>query len=200
MRIMDILDDRRMGLLAIIGPAYALGSIVLAIMLSPWFSWTDNAISDLGVHPVAPIFNTSLIIAGILCALFTVSPAIRLKHWLGKTGMVLLLLACISLVGIGAFTENSPPWHYYFSVAFFVLLLFASLLTGIHFMKKRSTRYLGLFAIMVAIIGITGWSIDWGRGVAIPEALSFVPGGIWIMLLGHWRLISGSGKRAPAEK
>jgi len=182
----DILNDRKIGLLAIIGPAYALISIAISIMLSPWFSWHNNAISDLGVNPVAPTFNISLIIAGFLVMIFAVSMFIQLNQWLGKVGMLLMLFAAIALVGIGAFTENSPPWHFYFSVSFFVLLLFTSIALGILFLRNLSTRYLGIAAFAVAIIGIIGWATYEGPGVAIPEALTFVPGAIWFGMLGEW--------------
>lgn len=182
-----ILKNRKIGLLAIIGPAYALISIAVAIMLSPWFSWRNNAISDLGVSDVAPIFNISLIVCGILCAIFFLSMILYLKDWLGKVGMFLMLLASIALVGIGVFTEDYSPHHSYFSLAFFTLLLVASILLCGFFLVKRSTRYLGVTALAVVIIGFGGWvELDWGPGIAIPEALTFVPGSIFIMMLGEW--------------
>ena len=182
---MDILKNRKIGLLAIIGPAYAIGSIAVAIMLSPWFSWRNNAISDLGVHEVAPIFNISLIVCGILCMIFALAVIIHMKHWLGKFGMLMMFMACISLVGIGVFTEDYSPHHFYFSVAFFVLLLLACLVMGTYFLFKKP-KYLGIAAFAVAIIGIIGWSINWGPGIAIPEVLTFVPGSIWFGMLGWW--------------
>ena len=183
---LDILKNRKIGLLAIIGPAYALISIAVAIMLSPWFSWINNAISDLGVHDVAPIFNISLIVSGIMCMFFALGVFMTLKHQLGKVGMLMVFMASIALIGIGAFHENIRPWHFIFSVAFFVLLLLASLVMGYYFLKKKSTRYLGIAAFAVAVIGIIGWTINWGPGIAIPEALTFVPGSVWFGMLGHW--------------
>ena len=185
---LEILKSKKIGLLAIIGPAYALGSITVAIMLSPWFSWKNNAISDLGVHEVAPIFNVSLIICGILCAIFALGVIMTLKHWLGKIGMFLVLFASIALVGIGVFTEDYSPHHFYFSVAFFVLLLLACLVMGTYFLLKRP-KYLGIAAFAVAIIGIIGWATYEGPGVAIPEVLTFVPGSIWFGMLGFWYYI-----------
>ena len=182
---LEILKNRKIGLLAIMGPACALGSIAVSIMLSPWFSWRNNAISDLGVHDVAPIFNISRIICGIMCMIFALGVILVLKHWLGKIGMLMMFMASISLVGIGVFTEDYSPHHFYFSVAFFVLLLLACLVMGTFFLIKRP-RYLGIAAILVAVVGIIGWSINWGPGVAIPEVLTFVPGGLWFGMLGFW--------------
>jgi hypothetical membrane protein len=184
---LDFLRNRKIGLLAIIGPVIALGSIAICVILSPWFSWQNNAISDFGVHnDVALLFNLSLIICGILCSIFALGVIIAFSHRLEKFGMFLVFMASIALVGIGVFTEDYSPWHFYFSVAFFVLLLLACLVMGTYFLKKKSTIYLGIAALAVAIIGIIGWATYEGPGIAIPEALTFVPGGIWFMMLGHW--------------
>ncbi|MDO9538358.1 MAG: DUF998 domain-containing protein [Thermoplasmata archaeon] len=184
--------SNKLGWLAVIGPFYALTSIWIAISLSPWFGWRTNAISDLGVHSVAPLFNISLITCGIMCAIFAVGVFLRFRNWLGKVGMAIMFLACISLVGIGVFTEDYSPTHYQFSVAFFVLLIIAALVLGPFFLLKRKTRILGIGALLVTAIGIYGWayefSVGWGSGIAIPEALTFVPGGIWFAMLGVWVL------------
>jgi len=183
---------RKLGWLAVIGPIYALGSIAISIMLSPWFGWRTNAISDLGVHAVAPIFNISLIACGIMCAVFSVGSLLRFKSWVVKSGMAVMFLACISLVGIGVFTEDYSPYHFYFSVAFFVLLLLAALFLSPYFLLRPKTRFLGIAGIGVVLIGLFGWTyhatIGWGPGIAIPEALTFVPGGIWFALFGLWVL------------
>jgi hypothetical membrane protein len=63
----------------IIGPLLAFICIIIAISVSPWFVWADNALSDLGhptEYPSSPqssmYFNNGLIIAGIICALFVI--------------------------------------------------------------------------------------------------------------------------------
>jgi hypothetical membrane protein len=43
-----------------VAPVVAFGAILLATVLAPWFSWTGDALSDLGVpatSAVAPLFN-----------------------------------------------------------------------------------------------------------------------------------------------
>jgi hypothetical membrane protein len=181
-----------LGWLAVIGPFCALGSIAVSISLSPWFDWQNNAVSDLGVHDVAPIFNVSLIICGALCATFALGTILRLKSPIGKTGMTLMFLASISLAGIGVFNEDWSPHHFYFSVAFFVLLLISTLILGPLFLLKRRTRLLGAAAVAVTCLGVFGWAypaaVGWGAGVAIPEALTFVPGGLWFAMVGQWSL------------
>jgi hypothetical protein len=60
------------GLFGIISPILAFILISLAIsQASSWFSWTGNALSDLGVHKEsAVLFNSGLIIGGILSIVF----------------------------------------------------------------------------------------------------------------------------------
>jgi hypothetical membrane protein len=190
MSLKSLLMHQKIGMLAVIGPIYALGSIAVSIMLSPWFTWRNNAISDLGVHPVAPIFNISLIVCGIMCAVFALGAIFRLKNWPGKLGMATMFLASISLTGIGIFTEDYSPTHFQFSVAFFVLLLLAALFLSPYFLLKRNTRILGIAGLCVVVLGIFGWAyhvaVGWGSGVAIPEVLTFVPGAIWFAMLGFW--------------
>ena len=180
-----MLKNRKIGLLAIIGPALALGSIAVCIIVSPWFRWEINAISDFGVSDVAWLFNISLIICGILCLTFCIGLFMSLDNWLGKIGSIFLLLSCVSLVGIGLFTEDYSPWHFYFSVGFFVLLLLALLIQGTYFAWK-GPLYIGILAMPIAFIGIYGWATYTPPGIAIPEAMTFVPGGLWFMLLGEW--------------
>jgi len=36
------------GMCGILGPIIAFGSIATSVLLHPWFSWADNALSDLG--------------------------------------------------------------------------------------------------------------------------------------------------------
>ena len=90
----------------VIAPVCALVSVGISIILSPWFSWTDNALSDLGVSPVAPIFNGGLILTGILLSLFAIAVArVRRKSSCGFAGAIGFLFAGFSVVGVGVFTE-----------------------------------------------------------------------------------------------
>jgi hypothetical membrane protein len=183
----EILSNRKTSLLAIVGPAVALFAIAISIQLSPWFSITDNALSDLGVHNVGPIFNAGLIVCGLLCSIFIASLFIKIA-WpsLEKLGVSFLLAACVFLVCIGIFTEDFGNLHYSVSVGFFVTLLLAALILGFAWSSKKETRPPGIIGLIVAVIGIAGWSVSWGDGVAIPELLSAVPACVWLMTLGLW--------------
>lgn len=172
----EIIEPRIAAWFGVIAPIWALVSIGISIALSPWFNWTDNALSDLGVSSMAPIFNSGLIVCGILASLFIFGSAkMERKNRLGLIGLIVLLLSSISLVGIGVFSEASGMIHFYFSAAFFVLFIISSIILGIHFALNVSNRKLGIFTFLVGIIsfiGWVGWAIIRPKGVAIPETIS----------------------------
>jgi hypothetical membrane protein len=183
----EILLNRKIGLLAIVGPAVALSAIAVSILLSPWFSFTDNALSDLGVRDVAPIFNFGLIFCGLLCSIFIASLFIKIaKPSLENLGVLFLLAACVFLICIGVFTEDFDNLHYSVSVGFFVTLLLSALILGFAWSAKKETRPLGIIGLIVVLIGIAGWSVSWGDGVAILELLSAVPACVWLFAIGLW--------------
>jgi len=199
MTLRELLLHRKLGWLAVIGPLWALASIWISISLSPWFAWRNNAVSDLGVHAVAPLFNSSLVICGIMCAVFSAGMAMRPKRALERLGMAILLLASISLVGIGLFNEHWSPHHMVFSVAFFVLLLVASLILTPYFMLRRATLPLAVGGLATMLLVVFDWAAyaagALGPGVAVPEAMTFVPGAVWITMMGHRSL----GRPQPAK-
>jgi hypothetical membrane protein len=66
-------SGRIFGLIGILIPIILIIFIFSAITMAPWFSWTDNAISDLGESgvPSATFFNYGIIITGFLLLIFT---------------------------------------------------------------------------------------------------------------------------------
>ena len=68
---------RLAGFCGLTNPVIVFSLIVLSISYSSWFSWIENALSDLGVLGMAAIlFKSSLIIGGVL----TISFAIGLRE------------------------------------------------------------------------------------------------------------------------
>ncbi len=183
----EITEPRVAASFGIIAPTWALASIGISIALSPWFSWTDNALSDLGVSRVAPIFNSGLIICGILIFPFIVGLAkIERTKRLGLIGSVMLLLSSVFLIGVGVFSEAFGLVHFYFSAAFFVSLILSSIILGIHFTLNISNKSLGIFTLLIGIISFIGW-IVWATvrlsGVAIPETINILLASFWIIVL-----------------
>src|SRR4030043_253752 len=119
------------GICGILTPIIAFTCILLAISYSPSFSWTQNALSDLGIQSgtTAPLFNYGLISSGIIALIFASGLFSFLgDKLLGKIGAAVFTLAVISLTAIGVFPESVRPTHFYVSVAFFMLFPISMLL------------------------------------------------------------------------
>ena len=103
------------GVSGIVTPIVAFAFISLAIVYSPQFSWTENALSDLGVQEgvTAVLFNYGLIIVGILALVFASGLFVLQKTMLGKIGAFIFVLAALTLMAIDVFPENVKPTYYY---------------------------------------------------------------------------------------
>jgi len=174
------------GISGIIAPLIAFTLILLAIALSPGFSWKENALSDLGVQGgvTAVLFNTDLEITGVLAILFATGLFRFLKeNLLGRIGALVLVLDALALTAIGVFPENVEPIHHYASVAFFALLPTSMLFLGAAFLRTSRTK-VGFFTFIAAIVATVVWIIPFGEGVAIPETLSGLSASAWAIVLG----------------
>jgi hypothetical membrane protein len=176
---------RAAGLCGILTPIIVLTSILFAIYYSPWFSWTANALSDLGVQGTAAIlFNSSLVVGGVLTILFAIGlREILLNKTLGRIGTLILILDAAILCAIGLFPETAGDIHLYVSVAFFVLLPISLFLIGVAMMQELSERKLGLFTVMAGIVTAIVWALPW-RAVAIPEIIAVLAASVWSIVLG----------------
>ena len=61
------------GLCGILIPIVFLTGILIAMLYSPWFKWTNNALSDLGAEGISAFFfNNTLIFDGLLALIFSI--------------------------------------------------------------------------------------------------------------------------------
>lgn len=169
------------GFCGVVGPLITLSLILVAVSRSPWFSWTGNYLSDLGINPnVAVLFNSGLIIGGALTAIF----AIGLKRTLpgltgGGLGAIAIVLGSAALCGVGIFPETTGVVHRSFALLFFILSIIALVLIGFAMMQEPSVRKLGLFIFTTglfmcsAVIALVVIAIEVPHaGAAIPEFIS----------------------------
>ena len=183
------------GISGIIAPPIAFTLILLAIAYSPNFSWTENALSDLGVQEgvTAVLFNNGLKISGVLAILFATGLFTFLKeNLLGRIGAFVFVIDAFALTAIGIFPENVEPIHFYASVTFFVLFPISMFFLGAAFLRMSKMK-LGFFTFIVAIVAAVVWAIPFGEGVAIPEALSALSASAWSIVLGFKMLKEGEG-------
>jgi len=135
---------KRAGLCGIFGPVIGCLFICTALYFaSPWFSWTDNWISDMGGsdgdRPVwsaegteSILLNAGLIISGLLGMIFADGiRRIRIldSEW-GRRGTLLLFMDMAALVLVGVFPLSLMTGHYIAALSFFLLLPVSLLAMG----------------------------------------------------------------------
>ena len=161
-----------------VATAVAYGGIAAAIALSPWFSFSRNALSDLGHalrSPVASLFNTALSLGGVLMILF----ALCYLRSLYRYTPYALAAASYALVLVAVFDEVYGRLHYAVSVAFFVLMAVSTAL------YTAESRRLALGTTLL-IVGVGSWVLYfqgvYRSGVAVPELVSSLSSIAWVLL------------------
>lgn len=178
---------RRLALYA--GPAavgIALAGIVASTLLAPWFSWTGNALSDLGARgeATAPLFNWSLIVAGVLGLPFAWRVWRAAETLLRRVGVLVLGASLVSLALVGVFPLPTEP-HGPVAVAFFLLFTYGLFLHGSGDVLAGYTRR-GLVAIWLGVAHPTAWLLSLVAGldgIAIPEFAGALVFAAWVLLL-----------------
>jgi hypothetical membrane protein len=170
------LNDKNYAFFGLLGPLTALLFIGISILLSPWFSWGNNALSDLGnsvSSDVAPLFNFGLLLSGFFTILYALTSfrkhAKYTSYFMVLTGLVLQLVA--------TFNEVYKPLHFQVSVLFFLTLCFVSVS---YIIEKRS-----VLAVAALVIGFASWilyGLDiYSAGIAVPETVSSMATSIWVV-------------------
>lgn len=171
------MSERKYALFGVAGPLIAYFFITVSIVLSPWFSWSYNALSDLGHavnSDVAPLFNFGLLLAGFFLIIYSIT-AFR-KH--AKYASYCLLISALLLQLVATFNELYGSLHFYVSVLFFVSLGFASL---VYTVERKSAAALTAFMIGLGS-GILYSTEIYSAGIAVPETISSLAAISWIML------------------
>jgi hypothetical membrane protein len=165
---------RLAGVCGILGSVLPLFMVLLATFLSTWFSWNENALSELGIGEQAYLFNSAMLIGGALNFLF----ALGLYKYLGReklirAGVVSILLSSLSLALVGVFTINYHIPHGLAAFGYFVFAPAGFLLIG--FGEEEDTirklsfacGFAALLAILVLPTAVFVLSLN--VGFAVPE-------------------------------
>jgi len=150
--------------------------IFLSILLSPWFNWGQNALSDLG-HSinsnVAALFNFGLLLSGFFVTLYSLT---SFRNYAKKTSYFMVFVG-LSLQFIAMFDEVYGSLHTIVSVLFFVLLTFSS----ISFALEKKSLLAGL-AVIISILSWILYGLDlYSSGIAVPETVSSVATSLWVV-------------------
>ena len=187
-----------LGISGIIIPIIFLSVLYVSIQNAPWFSWSENAISDLGISEFGlQSFNYTLIAIGTLLLFFSFSLVFSLKG--ERAGPTVLALSSIYFLGVGIYPLPHPN-HVDISGLFFIAFPLGFLILGLRFYKKPIAfiRNMGLFALFIAIISsVSPLFLLFNKGIAIPELIILLPGFLWCMIYGIKLLIS---RKIPINK
>jgi hypothetical membrane protein len=186
---------RLAGLFGVLTPVFTLTLIFISIALSPWFSWHDNALSDMGVSAAPNPFNAVLFIGSLLYFVF----AFGFLRWYGlhsqlaKIACVALIAGGIGLLFIGIFTENAGRIHYYVSALYFLATPLAYELFGVD-MLRHGKRLMGSLTIAAGIVAVLMITAVPHKRIAVPEILAAVTMGMWTFSMGMKLLIEPEKK------
>lgn len=166
------------GLFGVLGPLMVYVSIVVSLLVSPWFNWQTNALSDLG-HPVnsqaAPIFNGGLFLAGFFLMLYSMT-AFK-KH--AKYSSISLLISSFFVQMLAVINESYGGLHYVAAVPHFLTLSLTSIVYG---WEKKSKFAITTFAVVMFTWLLYSLNV-FNMGIAVPETVSKLVL-LWIMWSG----------------
>ncbi|MDV7350860.1 DUF998 domain-containing protein [Halorubrum distributum] len=159
----------------------ALGGIALGVLLDPTFSWTTDALSDLGVRGgSATAFNWGLIVGG--------AAGVCYAGCVGRAGRplraLLLALAMVAMAGVGVF-DLTEPLHGPAAIGFYGLITLVFAVDGWVRRGEATGRvalgftpvHLGVWATFAA-----GW---WPvTGLALPELPGALMLAAWVWAVG----------------
>lgn len=162
-------------------------AVVAAVVSSAQFSWTQNAISDLGATTEAEpwLLNAGLLFGGLLVTPFGLWLWQRADRSIQQLGAVTFCLTGLSLAAIGAFPIGTPV-HLPVSVNFHTIGTISLLLYGSGSITASYVRR-GLVSLWFVLVHLLSWLV-WsaglrvGPGLAIPELVGTVlfTGWIWM--------------------
>jgi hypothetical membrane protein len=181
------MEGERWALLGLATPVVLCLFTGFSILLSPWFVWEANALSDLG-NPAngeiaAAVFNSGLGVSGLLLLAYSVA---YLRGKARKTSYALALTSVL-LALVGVFSEAYGQLHFVVSLLMFISLLCSSI---IYFAEKESRLAL------LTVFGMLSWLLYIGgiTGAAIPETISWLAATPWIASPACSFLLYGKSK------
>ncbi len=191
------------GISGIIGSTLPLIMIFASTVLEKSFSWNKNALSDIGVSQLGWLFNSALIVGGLLNLLF----AIGLRSYLSKTkwlkiGVSLLIVSSISLSLVGVFTENYNIIHALVALGYLLLTPLGLICIG-RGEKSKQFGKVSLSLGIIALLAIFGLPIitfvaNFQIGFAVPEFLESLVLSIWTFWVSL-KLIRPSTKKHATQ-
>lgn len=194
-------DLRRIGGAAALASAAAgFAGLGAALAMSPWFSWSADALSDLG-HPretSSGVFNAGLLASGVL---FVVMAAVLVRTLpqgtRAKAAGAMLAAGGASLSLIGIITEAWGTPHFVVSFTYFTFVPMGMVLTAwaspgrARFGRVTWAASVASWAFGISILTAIAFEAPF-TSQAVPELAASLINGCWAVAVGLELL------RAPA--
>lgn len=171
------------------GSGLGLTATLAATLLSPTFSWTANALSDLGAPTAANpwLFNGGLVVAGVIAMPFAWVLFATARHVLEHVGAASFAGSVVGLALVGLFPVGTAL-HAPAAVAYFLLFTVAMWLYGTGAALAGDVRR-GLVSIWLGIGHVLAW-LAWVAvgpdGIAVPELVGSVILLAWLVWTTRW--------------
>ncbi len=179
------------GISGILGSVLPLVMVLSATLLSSWFSWNTNALSDLGVGEQSTLFNSAMLLGGGLNFIFALGlykhlPAKRLVR--AGTFSLMGSSACLALVGV--FPVNNLIPHAIAALGYFILTPTGFLLIGAaakdNVIKKLSLAC-GIAALLaILVLPLIFFALPFEVGFAVPELTESIVILAWTIYMSTW--------------
>lgn len=169
------------------GSLVGFAAVLLAALLSPRFSWTADAVSQLGAPGAAVpwVLNGGLVASGLVSLPFARAVWRDGAHPVQRLGAAAFALAMASLALVGLFPVGTDA-HAPAAIAYFGLATVTLWVHGTGTVLAGAPRR-GLAAIWLGIVHVLSW-VAWaaglrpGPGLAVPEMVGSVLFFAWVLL------------------
>ncbi|WP_161973227.1 DUF998 domain-containing protein [Halostella litorea] len=149
----------------LVAPVLAVGSFTLATTLSPTFTWSGAALSDMGrpSEPTYWLFNGGLVAAGVVGLPFTYALSSAARNAVHRAGVAAfaVAVACMGLVGVFHLPRAGHAavaiGHYLFATVTLVVWGAGDVLAG--------DRRLGVGTVGLGVGHVAMW-VGWGVTLA----------------------------------
>ncbi|MDE1869082.1 MAG: DUF998 domain-containing protein [Candidatus Micrarchaeota archaeon] len=164
-----------------------VASVISAQLRYPGYNLENNYISDLGVGSTAPIFNTAMVIFGLL----VVSASVFLHIARYRHVALAITLIGIGGIGVGVFPETTGIYHIISATVTFLSAAVAAL-----FFYRIYEKPLAYYSLVAGLVGVSvvilfvvnlalGTSFTFGIGKGGIEEILFYNEIIWAFVAGY---------------
>lgn len=178
---------RRLKALGVFAALTAYPFILVSIALSPWFSFYNNALSDLGNlvtnGRVGYVYDSGLILSGGLIVAFAVLYSRESRDRRALIWTVPLTIAAADLALVGMFSESTGHIHGVVSEVFFLMMV-VTMLSYSYVSWPLGSPRIGAVALAFGIASAVIWFLTWPwSGVAIQESITSGMTAVWLLLV-----------------